>query len=129
MTPDPPIRRIDARRPAPRFALDWATLACALPRSSLALSGAAGEVSSSTRTATSTSPGTRSATIAAQTLRTRPGHFPLWNPYLFGGMPYVAAMHGDIFYPTFLLRHAAAARTSAMTWGMILHVWLAGVAT
>src|SRR5688500_11763024 len=32
------------------------------------------------------------------------GGFPQWNPYLFGGMPYIAAMHGDIFYPSFLLR-------------------------
>ncbi len=29
---------------------------------------------------------------------------PLWNPYIFGGMPYVAGMHGDIFYPTAWLR-------------------------
>ncbi|MGH7693612.1 MAG: hypothetical protein ACRENH_01455, partial [Gemmatimonadaceae bacterium] len=41
--------------------------------------------------------------FAAQSLRSGEG-FPLWNPYLYGGMPYVAAMHGDIFYPTFLLR-------------------------
>ncbi len=33
--------------------------------------------------------------FAASTLRAT-GHFPLWNPYLFGGMPFVAAMHGDI---------------------------------
>ena len=31
-------------------------------------------------------------------------HLPLWNPNLFGGMPFVAAMHGDIFYPTSWLR-------------------------
>ena len=41
--------------------------------------------------------------FAAQSLRAGEG-FPLWNPYQFGGMPYVAAMHGDVFYPTFLLR-------------------------
>ena len=22
---------------------------------------------------------------------------PLWNPYIFGGMPFVCGMHGDIF--------------------------------
>ena len=22
------------------------------------------------------------------------GHIPLWNPFIFGGMPYVAGMHG-----------------------------------
>ena len=32
------------------------------------------------------------------------GRIPLWNPYLFGGMPFVAAMHGDVFYPTAWLR-------------------------
>src|SRR5689334_6796907 len=41
--------------------------------------------------------------FAAASLKAGHG-FPLWNPYLFGGLPYVAAMHGDIFYPTFLLR-------------------------
>ena len=25
------------------------------------------------------------------------GHFPLWNPYLFGGMPQFGAMNGDTF--------------------------------
>jgi hypothetical protein len=56
------------------------------------------------------------------------GRFPLWNPYLFNGMPYVAAMHGDIFYPTFLLR-LALGTDAGMTWGMILHLVLAGWAT
>ncbi|MDZ4257124.1 MAG: hypothetical protein U0994_00650, partial [Gemmatimonadales bacterium] len=32
------------------------------------------------------------------------GRIPEWNPYLFGGMPFIAAMHGDIFYPTAWLR-------------------------
>lgn len=32
------------------------------------------------------------------------GQFPLWNPYIFGGLPYVDAMHGDVFYYTMLLR-------------------------
>jgi hypothetical protein len=56
------------------------------------------------------------------------GSFPLWNPYLFGGMPYVAAMHGDIFYPTYLLRLVLPPDVG-MTWGMILHVFLAGLFT
>jgi hypothetical protein len=63
--------------------------------------------------------------FAADYLRTH-GDFPLWNPYLFGGMPFVAAMHGDIFYPTFLLRLIMPA-DAGMTWGMILHVFLAGL--
>lgn len=54
------------------------------------------------------------------------GSFPQWNPYLFGGMPYVAAMHGDIFYPTFLLRMLLPTDV-AMTWGFIVHLVLAGL--
>ncbi len=65
--------------------------------------------------------------FAAQALRAGTG-FPLWSPYLFGGMPYVAAMHGDIFYPTFLLR-LIMSTDAAMTWGMTLHVFLAGCFT
>ncbi len=65
--------------------------------------------------------------FAAQSLRAGHG-FPLWSPYLFGGMPYVAAMHGDIFYPTFLLR-LLMETGAAMTWGMTLHVFLAGCFT
>lgn len=56
------------------------------------------------------------------------GSFPLWNPYLQGGMPYVAAMHGDIFYPTFLLRLILPVDV-AMSWGMIGHFFLCGMAT
>ena len=57
------------------------------------------------------------------------GHgFPQWNPYLFGGMPYIAAMHGDIFYPTFLLRMVMPT-DQAMTWTFIIHLFLAGLFT
>jgi len=65
--------------------------------------------------------------FAAVSLREGSG-FPLWNPYLFGGLPYVAAMHGDIFYPTFLLRMILPTDV-AMTWGFIIHVFLAGLFT
>jgi hypothetical protein len=65
--------------------------------------------------------------FAAQSLRAGHG-FPMWNPYIFGGMPFVAAMNGDIFYPTFLLRMVLPTDV-AMTWGFILHVFLAGCFT
>ena len=66
-------------------------------------------------------------TFAASSLRDGSG-FPQWNPYMFGGLPYVAAMHGDIFYPTFLLR--LLVRTDvAMTWGFVIHTFLAGAFT
>ena len=63
--------------------------------------------------------------FAASTLKAT-GSFPLWNPYQFGGMPFVAAMHGDIFYPTFLLRMILPTDV-AMTWGFMIHVFLAGM--
>ena len=56
------------------------------------------------------------------------GGFAQWNPYLFGGMPYIAAMHGDIFYPTFLLRMVLPT-DAAMTWSFMLHLFLAGLFT
>jgi len=65
--------------------------------------------------------------FAAQSLRSGHG-FPQWDPYLFGGLPYVAAMHGDIFYPTFLLRMMLPT-DQAMTWGFALHLFLAGMFT
>ncbi len=64
----------------------------------------------------------------AATFEKTHGTFPLWNPYLQGGMPFVAAMHGDIFYPTFLLRLMMPV-DAAMSWGMILHFFLCGMAT
>jgi hypothetical protein len=65
--------------------------------------------------------------FAAQSLRAGHG-IPQWDPYMFGGMPYVAAMHGDIFYPTALLRMLLPTDV-AMTWGFIIHLFLAGLFT
>ena len=66
--------------------------------------------------------------FAAASIRAGRG-MPLWNPYLFGGMPYVAAMHGDEFYPPSLLLRFLLPTDAAMTWGFILHVFLAGAFT
>jgi len=65
--------------------------------------------------------------FAATALKAGEG-FPQWNPYQFGGMPYVAAMHGDLFYPTALLRLVLPTDV-AMTWGFVVHMVLAGVFT
>jgi hypothetical protein len=65
--------------------------------------------------------------FAASTLQSGAG-FPEWNPYILGGIPYMAAQHGDIFYPTFLLR-AVISPDAAMTWGFLIHIFLAGVFT
>jgi hypothetical protein len=56
------------------------------------------------------------------------GHIPEWNPYLFGGLPFIAAQHGDIFYPTAWLRWILPVDT-AMNLGFLAHLVLAGVST
>jgi hypothetical protein len=54
------------------------------------------------------------------------GRIPEWNPYLFGGLPYIAAQHGDIFYPTAWLRWVLPVDT-AMNLGFFAHIVLAGL--
>jgi hypothetical protein len=54
--------------------------------------------------------------------------FPQWNPFLQGGVPYVAGMHGDVFYPTFLLRMMIGT-AEAITWEFPMHIFLAGLFT
>lgn len=53
------------------------------------------------------------------------GRIPEWNPYLFGGMPFIAAMHGDIFYPTAWLRWLVPTDIG-MTLGFLIHLIVAG---
>ena len=53
------------------------------------------------------------------------GRIPEWNPYLFGGLPFIAAQHGDIFYPTAWLRWVLPVDT-AMNLGFFAHIALAG---
>ena len=64
----------------------------------------------------------------ASTLR-ETGGFPLWNPYLFGGMPFVAAMHGDIFYPVAVALRWIFPTDVAMSLGFVVHTFLCGVFT
>ncbi len=112
--------------PAPRFAALWASLTYALATLTLAWPALQGKflVTGISDQYIGGYPVREfAASVMAQT-----GGFALWNPYLFAGMPYVAAMHGDIFYPTFLLRLLLGVDVG-MTWGMILHLWLAGVFT
>jgi hypothetical protein len=52
--------------------------------------------------------------------------FPYWNPLLFGGLPFVEGMHGDIFYPPSLAMFFLDAR-AMWGWKMALHVFLAGI--
>src|SRR5207244_12032561 len=57
----------------------------------------------------------------------RLGHVPLWNPEIFGGMPYVGALGtGDILYPTAFLRLVLPTAT-VMHIGFFVHYVLAGL--
>lgn len=56
------------------------------------------------------------------------GEIPLWNPELFGGMPFVAGMHGDIFYPTAWTRLLLPIDV-AMNLGFAVHYVLVGLFT
>ena len=111
---------------APRLAPLWAILACTLAAMTLAYPALSGGFLVSA-VSDQYIAGFPFRDFAAASLRAGDG-IPLWNPYLFGGLPYVAAMHGDIFYPTALLRLVLPTDV-AMTWGLILHLILAGVAT
>jgi hypothetical protein len=56
------------------------------------------------------------------------GHVPLWNPELFGGLPFVGAMHGDIFYVTSWLRLLLPTPT-VMNLGFVIHYLAAALFT
>lgn len=54
--------------------------------------------------------------------------FPVWQPLLYGGMPFIDGMHGDIFYPPSLALFFMNAETM-WGWKMMLHIFLAGCFT
>lgn len=111
---------------APPFAFAWAALACIVAALTLAYPALGGAFLVNP-VSDQYIAGYPFREFAAAALRAGDG-IPQWNPYLMGGMPYIAAMHGDIFYPTALLRMVLPTDV-AMTWGMILHLMLAGIAT
>ena len=111
---------------APRFAAAWAALAYAIATLLLAWPALLGKFLVNPHSDQYIA-GYAFRDFAAQSLRAGQG-IPQWNPYLFGGLPYVAAMHGDIFYPTALLR-VIMPTDVAMTWGFIIHTFLAGFFT
>jgi hypothetical protein len=65
--------------------------------------------------------------FAAASLRA--GDLPLWNPYLYGGAPFLADMQAGLFYPPNLLLFLLVPAFSykAMEWMAVLHVFLAGL--
>ena len=118
-----PATRLDW---SPRFAAAWAALVFALCTLALGFPALGGGFLVNPRSDQFFA-GYPFREFAAASLRSGHG-IPLWNPYLMGGMPYVAAMHGDIFYPTFLLRMILPTDV-AMTWSFMIHIFLAGFFT
>ncbi|MFQ5888714.1 MAG: YfhO family protein [Gemmatimonadota bacterium] len=51
--------------------------------------------------------------------------FPLWNPFVYGGLPYLAILPGPVFYPTSLL-YLVMPLYRAIGWTFVLHTALAG---
>jgi hypothetical protein len=51
---------------------------------------------------------------------------PMWNPYIFCGLPFVDAMHGDTFYPLALIQFFLPLH-KAMGYKLVVTVFLAGV--
>lgn len=51
---------------------------------------------------------------------------PQWIPYYFGGMPYIEAFHGDIFYPFSILKFVMPLKR-ALGWLLFLHIYGAGL--
>ena len=57
----------------------------------------------------------------------RSGDFPLWNPYMLGGVPFLEALSGgDSLYPTALLLFLMEPYR-ALGWKLVLHVFAAGI--
>lgn len=54
------------------------------------------------------------------------GSIPQWNPHVFGGMPYVDAFHGDIFYPFSVMKFFVPLHFH-LGFNLILHIFFAGV--
>ena len=113
-----------ATRAGPRYAAAWAALVYALATLSLGYPALAGGFLVS---------GVSDQYIGGYAVRefghamlVATGHFPMWNPYLFGGMPYVASMNGDIFYPPSILMRLTLRPDVAVTWLFIVHIFLAG---
>src|SRR6476646_8649086 len=123
--PDPTVAA-EAELPAPRFATAWASLIYAVATLLLAYPALGGAFLLNPRS-DQYKAGYAFREFAAEHLRNGRG-FPQWNPFLFGGMPYIGAMHGDIFYPTFLLRMIMPTDI-AMTVGFMLHIFLSGLFT
>ncbi len=54
------------------------------------------------------------------------GSVPQWNPYIFCGMPFVEAFHGDLFYPLSFLKYFGDLHRM-LGWVFFWHIFMAGI--
>ncbi|MEW6097151.1 MAG: YfhO family protein [bacterium] len=54
------------------------------------------------------------------------GEFPLWNPYIFSGMPYLGDIQAALFYP-FNIFYYILPTDRAIAYYIVLHFFLAGL--
>jgi hypothetical protein len=62
--------------------------------------------------------------FAVEELRAGRG-LPLWNPFVYGGLPFLAVLPGPVFYPTTLL-YLAMPLYRAIGWTFVAHTFLSG---
>lgn len=55
------------------------------------------------------------------------GRAPVWNPYQFGGLPFIDGFHGDVFYPFSVIKYFVSL-FRYYGWVMLLHVFFGGMA-
>ncbi|MGH7655924.1 MAG: hypothetical protein ACREN6_14805, partial [Gemmatimonadaceae bacterium] len=115
------VAGLESRRPTL-----WASLAFALATLTLAWPGLTGRILFNPSSDQYTN-GYGFRYFAEVWLRSGKG-FPQWEPFLQGGVPFVAGMHGDVFYPTFLLRMLVGT-AEGITWEFPIHIFLAGLFT
>jgi len=56
------------------------------------------------------------------------GHLPLWNPYLFSGMPFVGGFQSAMLYPLNVV-HLLMPAGAAINWAIAWHIYLLGLFT
>jgi len=54
------------------------------------------------------------------------GSVPVWNPYIFAGIPFVDAFHGDTYYPLSILKFFGNFYR-ALGLNLVIHIFLAGI--
>jgi hypothetical protein len=113
------VRRRPILHPALLFALGWAVL-LALLFAPLLAGGVAVNPMSDMKD------GYVTRHFAAEVIRSW-GEIPRWDPYIFGGLPFLGAMHGDQAYPITVALRAIFSPALAIGLGMVLHLWLAAV--